>query len=52
MHALLVLRVISFKMVNYIIKQKLTSVLVLLILLDMQQLTLMPLKISVLHTSY
>jgi len=52
MHALLVLKAISFKIVNYIAKQKPTSVLELLILLNMQKLTLMHLKIFMLCTSY
>jgi len=45
-------RAISFKMASYIAKQKLINALELLILHNMQLLILMPLKISILYTSY
>ena len=49
---LFVQRAISFKIANYIAKQKPINALELYILHNMQLLILMPLKIFVLYTSY
>jgi len=49
---LFILRAINFKIASYIVKQRLINALELYILHDMRLLIPMPLKISMLYTSY